>query len=264
MRPLINIPMTVEERDARRQALLEPMKESLGILSPSFTIESLPDRYVMGPIKYHDGLYRVAWSKTLLDGGARKTQGGWVKFLQSGEWQLGSGPLQIALLSTLYNERDGKYKSLVEEIKNTVKDDYDARSSSNRAMTGTRIIYSPTGLDKVIHEYGTLDEYTVDARIVSTNGWLTPGCGFEESVAALVGTKDLAHLNKVTQWLHEKNAYLWRVNNAPSSEDERALVLGVDGGVRFNINANSNIIINRPARGVAMRKIPALETRVNP
>lgn len=239
-----------------------PPNLSLGaVVRPAgFHAEVLEDRYVFGPVLHRGELYRVSLSKAHLDGGSRKTQDQWLEYLKDSEWRLGSGPLQIDYLSLLRREADGEYKDIIAEMHDTIKVDYDSRSPLVRAVTGSRVFYSPTGLDKVVHNYGTPDAYPSEARIVGPDGWLRPETGFEDSLDALLGTRDIVALNQLTQWLQGLNAYMYRVNNTPGSEIQRALVLGGSG--RFNIGASSNIGSSGPARGVATQKIIPSETGV--
>ena len=244
---------------AQPPAIVPP---SAPVLSPSaFSVEELADRFVISPISYRDGLYRVAWGKEQLDGGKKRPQDDWNTYLSGSEWRLASGPLQVALLGALYAERDGAYKDLVEKVRSAVDGDYDA-TTGNRAVTGTRVFYSPQGLDRVVHEYGTPDAYDLAAGIMGPDGWLKPGCGYDDAVEALVGMKDFTFLNEITQWVRQKDAYIWRINSTPSSEQQRALVLGVVSD-RFYIDAISSIVNGRPARGVAVEKISSVSTGVS-
>jgi hypothetical protein len=222
----------------------------------SFTVQEATDRFTFGPVSYHGDLYQVSWSKARLDNGATHTQDEWVAQLQGSEWMLAGGSLQFAMLHALYQERDGARRDLVSKIADIVRPDYDARNDGNRAVTGTRIIYTPSG-DKVIHEYGSPQSYEITAPVVGPDGWIDPGCGFDNTLETLVGTGDVPLINEVTRWVHPLRPYLWRVNNTLSNEVQLALVLGVVGGdnSRFNVNANDNIYNYRPARGVAARKI---------
>jgi hypothetical protein len=217
----------------------------------SLSIDDLADRYVISSVAYRDGLYEVSLSKELLDSGTMRTQDDWVAHLASSEWRLPSGPLAIALYTTLYTARKGPHTKTIAAIQRKLRKDHKEYWMS----TGTRIKYSPNGLDTIIHEYGTPDANDLSAEVVGPDDWVTPESGFEGVITALLGTCNIPLLEDVSAWASGKKPYLWRVNNAPSFEDERALVLGVSNGGRFNIDANYNVNINRPARGVAVRKI---------
>ena len=219
------------------------------VVPSSLSIENLTDRYVISPIVYRDGLYQVSLSKKLLDNGAERVQEDWVSYLAPTEWRLASGPLAMALYTSLYMERQGTHKATISKIQRMLRKDH----RDEWMMTGTRIKYMPKGLDEVIHEYGTPEAYSVNLKMVGPDEWVTPTSGFEDSIEALLGTRDLALVQQVSSWASGKKPYLWRVNERPKKLDERALVLGVDDSGWFDINANSNG--GRPARGVAVQKI---------
>jgi len=219
----------------------------------SFSVQEATDRFTFGPISYRGDLYQVSWGKTRLDNGATHTQDEWVAQLQGSEWMLAGGSLQFAMLHALYQEREGAQRDLVNTILEMVRPDYDARNGGNRTVTGTRILYTPSG-DRVIHEYGSPQAYEIAAPVVGPDGWIDPGCGFDNTLETLVGTGDVPLLNEVTRWVHPVRPYLWRVNSTPSNEVQRALVLGVSVNVRFAIGADGSINNDRPARGVAARE----------
>ena len=220
--------------------------ESSRIVIPGpFAIQSLDDRYVISPVQYHGKLHQVSLSKNLLDGGKSHSQDKWCNILQNTEWQLPSGPQMIGLMTALYNEREGTQKTLISEIQKKLKKDF----KECWMMTGTRIKYKSNGPDEVIHNYHSLEEYSVDAVIVGLDNWVTPASGFEESIEGLLGIRDLAQLEKVSEWVSSKKPYLWRVNSKPKVDDVRALALGVYGNYSFD--ADGSINYDRPARGVA-------------
>ena len=94
-------------------------------------------------------------------------------------------------------------------------------------MTSTRVKYAASGLDSVIHNYKQVD--TIKACIHGAQNWVTPQSGFEDSIEALLGTRDLTQLEKVFLWASGKKPYLWRLEKHPAKDELRALVFGVNG-----------------------------------
>ena len=242
---------------AQPPAIVPP---SAPVLSPgAFNVyKHHDDRYIISPVLYRGELYQVSLGADLLDGGKKHTQDQWVDALQGTEWRLPSAPLMLGLLSTLYSVRDGTDASLVAEVQEKLKKDF----KDLWMMTGTRIKYATNGLDTVLHEYRSPEEYSLEAPILGPDGWVTPSCEYGPSIDALLETTDLAALESVSEWASGKKPYLWRVNNTPSSEVQRALVLGVVSSDGFFIDANYSIDGSRPARGVAVQKISGSPTGV--
>ncbi len=216
-------------------------------------IDDLPDRWVAHGVMYRNDVVDVHVSKVLLDGGSSRSQDGWVQFYQAnGFWRPGCGQLQFALHDALLRNKDcieQRQKVFFDGLVAVLRDDFD--SNKPYKMSITRVGYVATGLDEVIHNYGYLDTFSVRKRIVGPDGCLGAGC--EDVVEGLFGTRDMNQVNKVYTWLTGKKARLYRLNSTPTQRTERVLVLGcIDDN--FNIYANGNVNVSRPARGlVAVR-----------
>ena len=89
-----------------------------------FAIEELEDRYVISPIKYHDGLYEVSWSRELLDSGNNYNKDEWIENLKDSEWSLPSGPLYSATFKALDQNKDGNNKELIKKLRTSFKEDF--------------------------------------------------------------------------------------------------------------------------------------------
>jgi hypothetical protein len=86
--------------------------------------------------------------------------------------------------------------------------------------TLTRIAYEPSGKDKIIHNYRTSDEYSIDAEVVGSEGFVQD-IPNKKVLEALLGTQDVSQINAVSQWINGTNSFLWRLNSKPSKKDER-------------------------------------------
>ncbi|MBU0958318.1 MAG: hypothetical protein KKB31_00075 [Nanoarchaeota archaeon] len=88
--------------------------------------------------------------------------------------------------------------------------------------TSSKVIYNPSGFDKVIHNHGTSDQYSLNANVVGPNDWIENI--LDKSVLeSLLGTNDINRINKVSNWINETDTYLWRLNSKPSKKDERVV-----------------------------------------
>ncbi|MFH1669130.1 MAG: hypothetical protein ABIA62_04340, partial [Candidatus Woesearchaeota archaeon] len=73
---------------------------------------------------------------------------------------------------------------------------------------------------------------------------------------AILGTDDLALVEESYEWIGKegKKPYLWRFNQTPDNDAERAVVLGVDDYYySFGISA-FDIYNDRPVRGVVTQR----------
>jgi len=95
--------------------------------------------------------------------------------------------------------------------------------------TLTRIIYNPSGEDKIVHNHGTSDEYSIDAKVVGPDDWIKK-IPDKNVLEKLLGTSNIKQINKVSQWLNKTNTYLWRLNSKPKTKDERVAEFGADDG----------------------------------
>ncbi len=240
-----------EERNKLKTA--EPKRANehyTDLASSKFNIEELEDRFVLSPLKLHDGLYRVEWNKELQDEKLR-TQDAWNQFLQGSEWSLPSGPLYYATIKSLYYNHDSNYKEVIGKFKEKLQSDF----KKDWMITSTQIKYSAIGLDEIMHDYGSSNPYKIEANLVGQNGQITAQSGFEVSIESLLGTSDSAEVEEVFEWVSGRKSHLWRLNGKPRNDVMQALVLGVIDDDWFDIVAYDNISNYRPARGVVRREI---------
>lgn len=231
---------------------------------PKFGIVPPQDFYTVKGVLLPSGAYSdVQVTSQLLDGGRYRTQAGWAEHRKHTGWGPGSGPLNFAVDSTLYDkakeidlalsEGNGDAEQLrvllgnIEMLRVLRADDF----RKHLMMTGTRVTYRPgSKLDLVTHDAGTPEQRTLEARLVGPNGYINEGMSGE--MQALLGSPDVRKVSDVYKWVTGRESYLWRFNKAPKTDKGRALVLGNGNfnDVDFYFNANVDIGYGRPARGV--------------
>ena len=86
--------------------------------------------------------------------------------------------------------------------------------------TLTRIAYEPSEKDKIIHNYKTSDEYSIDTEVVGPDDFVQ-NISDKKVLESLLGTQDIARINEVSQWVNGTNGYLWRSNSKPEKKEER-------------------------------------------
>ena len=111
--------------------------------------------------------------------------------------------------------------------------------------TLTRVAYIPEGNDKILHNYRTSDEYSIENEVVGPDGWMTD-IPDKNVLEFLIGTRDVPQINNVSQWINETNAYLWRRNSKPKERVERVARFDGDGN-RLGLLCDRNPLVVYPA-----------------
>ncbi len=228
------------------QQVTQPAPETKKITAGSIT--ELADRYVLESVIYRGKPHKVAWSKTYLNNGAFYTQDGHIKKMKIGdygEWTIPDAPLYHASVFAV----SGQKGELADKVKKMFREDFD-----EWVMTSSRVLYRPEGLDKIIHRFGHVDEYAQDVALVGPDMFITPTSNCAGAVSALLGTNNIAEVERVYTELTGMKPYLWRVDQKTKLNTERAVVLGVNFiGDRFNLDADEVIVYQRLARGVVVK-----------
>ena len=229
-----------------------PAVPSIVIPPGNFQIESLADRYRLHNVQYNNGVYVVDWSKELLENGATKKQQEWIAATQSTEWKIPNMRLYHATLATLYRHKDHAAKEqqkLVKELQQVFKTDF--FSGKLYMTTSTRIQYAASGLDNVTHNFGYPFAQKHLLALAGQDGYVDSSSGMEAQMEVLLGSRDLAEIEKMYEWVSGKKPYLWRLEQALQQDEERAAVLGCNYGInRFNIYCGGDFDNSRPSRGV--------------
>ena len=90
--------------------------------------------------------------------------------------------------------------------------------------TLTRIRYTPSGKDKVIHNYGTPDHKTIGVNFVGDDGDITEVLSLKACLA-LTGRKP-EEVAEIMRYINGTDSFMWRLNSKPSSVDERVAWFG--------------------------------------
>ncbi|MBI2564475.1 hypothetical protein HYV79_00605 [Candidatus Woesearchaeota archaeon] len=216
----------------------------------NFVIEVLADRYRLHNIMYRGELYVVDWSKDFLRGGEQHSQQEWIDLTKNEEFTLPDSPLCFASMQTLFKNKEET--NLIEQVRNYFAQTFKVEGNINRPHTSSRAIYNPRGNDEVIHRLGYPDQYTVSTKLIGQDGYITT-IKPENEMNTLLATQNCEEIQQVIEWISGKKPYLYRINNKPSSKEERAVVLGVDSSNYFDI-ADGDIDGGRPARGVVVAR----------
>ena len=134
-------------------------------------------------------------------------------------------PLLWAIATQVYELRD----------ENEALRDFLRKGLRKFSNTLTRIVYNTSGMDCVIHNYGTSDVYSKDSTIVGSDGWineLTDSHVLEE----ILGTQDTQKINNVSHYINGTASYLWRLNSRPKQKEERIARFDADDDwLEFNL-----------------------------
>ena len=137
--------------------------------------------------------------------------------------EIPSVPLIWAISSQAYALRDVNLGD-AEELKNFLSAGF--RQYPN---TSTRIVYNPSGNDLVVHSSGTSREYSLDAEVVGSDGFMGD-IPDKKVLESLLGTSDVENINEVANWINGTNAFLWRLNSKPKQKVERVAGFDADSG----------------------------------
>ncbi|MBI5391136.1 hypothetical protein HZB02_06630, partial [Candidatus Woesearchaeota archaeon] len=150
----------------------------------------------------------------------------------------------------LYANRNGTSKAVVEQARVHLAAVFAV--SNPYIMTLTRAVYNPGGLDDVITDYGLLSRKQQQLTLVGSNGYIKAAATqADDAVHALLETSDsMSDVNDIFRWVMGKDAHLYRINNTPSSKQERLVVLGVVGSYSFIYASNIVVYLTRPLLGV--------------
>ncbi|HLC70928.1 MAG TPA: hypothetical protein VJI32_02915, partial [Candidatus Nanoarchaeia archaeon] len=105
--------------------------------------------------------------------------------------------------------------------------------------------------DNVTHYFGYPFAQKHSLALVGQNGYVDSSSGMEAQMEVLLGSCDVAEIKKVYKWVSGKKPYLWRLEQAPAQDEERAAVLGCsDVNGRFGVNCDDGFASYGPSRGV--------------
>lgn len=198
------------------------MKSNLGI-------QSTKDCWQIPEVAYRGETSIYDLSKTPLKS---KTQEEHAKHREQakGDFYVADMPLYHSLFTALYNQRNNPQ---TEEIRAFIQ-----KSMREKWLTTlTRIAYQPKGKDKIIHNFGTNEQYDLEENIVGHDRIIQ----LEDSNAlnALLGTDNINEINEVYNWINNTPAYIWRLNQKPEQIDERvARFFASSDGAIFDCDRN--------------------------
>jgi len=98
----------------------------------------------------------------------------------------------------------------------------------------SEIVYYPSGHGRVIHNFGTQDEFYLNGKnLIGHDDWIENLENYD--ILRLVsGTKNIEDLNKRSQSINQTPTYLMRINSKPNENIERVVGF-VAGAVRFDL-----------------------------
>ncbi len=148
--------------------------------------------------------------KVPLDHGKRRTQDSWSEFSKDArsrnEFYVGDVPLYHALFSTLYKHRKGPQHKMIEGVRTFLQQQF----CDHWLTTLTRVTYMPSGKDKVTHNYGQADRYTVLESMVGPDERVKDARN-SRAYKALFGTDNVGVIHDIYQWI--TNTFFARISN---------------------------------------------------
>ena len=89
----------------------------------------------------------------------------------------------------------------------------------------SRIIYNPSGIDEIIHNFETSDVYSLKGKIVGPEDYIE---NLEDTnyLKLILGTENVKEINEISNGINKTPFYVWRFNSKPSEKQERMVVFG--------------------------------------
>lgn len=189
--------------------------------------------YQLHNLRMPRGPVSLELSTSLLDNGEYHNQAGWQEALQESPWRLITGPEYWSLMENLFENQGDEH---VETVRKLLAGDF----KQHWMMTGTQIIYTPDGLDRVVHGIDQANPPVVEANITGQDGYLEDH--MRAATEALLGADDIDKVKEVYGWLNNRKPYLWRLNKKPAQETKRALGLGDFNDVSIIADVDAEIV----------------------
>ncbi|MBS3146254.1 hypothetical protein J4471_01005 [Candidatus Woesearchaeota archaeon] len=238
---------------------LEGIRTSNKIILPAsapstdFSLEDLTLSWRVNGVVYRNGIYTVDLLKVLLSHRTSRVQDQWSEYsrnaISNAQFYVGDFPLYYSLFTSLFKNKDSEYKHEIEQAKLFIKESMFKYWLS----TLTRIAYTPSGKDRVIHNHGLPDQYEVQEEIRGPDEWVK-NASDKRAYKAILDSEDTAEIQAVFNWITEKDAYLWRVNTKPKKIDERVAGFVANSG-GADLGCYGNPEYSNPSLGVRRAKI---------
>ena len=212
----------------------------------SLGIRSIKDYWQIPGVEYKGETSMYDLSKTPL---ATKTQEEHAKHretvMQNNDFYIGDIPLYHAIFTAAFKQPNSKQK---EEIRRFIQE----QIRSKYPITLTRIQYTPKGKDKIIHNFGTNEQYDLEEYIAGPDRKIESED--RNALNALLGTDNINEINEVYNWINNKPIYIWRVNEKPEQIEERVAGF-IANSDRFNLNCSGSPQGSYEGLGVRRAKI---------
>ena len=237
-----------EHPDTLSQPVLEEIVQPE--LSNEFYIEELSDRFRLYNIKYppsasYGGLVNIDLSKEIYIEETNLAQEKGIESFQQSEFKIPSTITYHAIISALFENKEGLNSMLVEKIKNTLYDDF----LIYHMLTSTMILYSELGDDFINHNLNSEDQDSirVDSFIGKNGNFFEKQLDY--TLFVLLGSTNSSYTNQIYNWLGFK-IKLSRLNH------RQKMSCGVVfTGTRDSLFCMINKVnMHGAARGVIVRK----------
>src|SRR3989344_4184184 len=176
-------------------------------------IKSTEDYWQIPGVEYRGETSMYDLSKTPLPSKTQEEHANQRKIaMQNNDFYLADMPLDHAIFTAACKQPNSKQK---EEIRRFIQE----QIRSKYPMTLTRIAFSPRGKDKIIHNFGTNEQYNLEEDIVGPDREIKSED--RNALNALLGTDNIHEINEVYNWINNTPTSIWRVNQKPEQIEER-------------------------------------------
>ncbi len=199
-----------------------PTVEELMASEFDFNIFEIEDGYRIAGVRYLDRGRICDLAKELLPATTQEAYAHYTANAEPNAYTAACAPVIHAMCKTLYQNRDGKHKELIEKVRKFLQKTF----QETWIHTLSQVVYNPRARNIIIHEIENPRRYShawsVGPKVLIKE--LTrkdfPYC------LVILGEKNKQEANKVYKWITGHDTYLWNQGKRPEQIEIYAIKMG--------------------------------------
>lgn len=211
----------LEEDESKKE------KKRKHIITKDFSLEDKTNHYLITGFKEGDNPFSYRLYKELLPSQTQDDHAQHAIEVGENEPHLEDISQYHSIFNTLHNNKDSKYKDIIEELRQFIK-----QSMIDYWLTTlTRIRYTPAGDDIIIHNYKQPNQSQDSIKFIGPDGYITKPktTNIVKPLQSLLNTSQSPEeINQIYKWFTDVNAYIWRLNSKPEETTEKVARLNAD------------------------------------
>ncbi len=227
-----------------------PTIEELMASESDFNIFEIEDGYRIAGVRYLDRGRICDLAKELLPPTTQTLHAQNTAQAKPNKYTAACAPVIHAMCKTLYQNRDGKHKELIEKVREFLQKTF----NGTLIHTLSQAVYNPGNHDFIAHEVGNSGEYRPGADWkVGPKGLIKDLDTSGFACNQILGEKDPQEANNIYKWITGKDTYLWRQEERPEHIEMYAIKMGNKADY-FGITTGALISSNEPTFGIRLER----------